>query len=206
MSQTTSPSLIDPDSSGSPKEFEALQHVIAALNPLDDEARRRILQSAATFLRIEHPRVSEHRATSSATGGRAIGQPPALYSEEMSMSPKDFLLEKQPRSDVERIACLAYYLTHYRATPHFKTLDLSLLNTEAAQPKFSNAAYAANNAVKLGYIVPSAKGQRQLSAIGERFIRALPDREAAKLALTSMRRRQRVKRSRSNEAQDDQGE
>jgi len=47
------------------------------------------------------------------------------------MSPKDFLLEKQPRTDVERIACLAYYLTHYRATPHFKTIDLSILNTEA---------------------------------------------------------------------------
>ena len=35
------------------------------------------------------------------------------------MSPKDFLMEKAPNTDVERIACLAYYLTHYRSTPHF---------------------------------------------------------------------------------------
>ena len=58
------------------------------------------------------------------------------------MSPKEFLLEKQPRTDVERIACLAFYLTHYRDTPHFKTLELSKLNTEAAQQKFANAANA----------------------------------------------------------------
>ncbi len=112
------------------------------------------------------------------------------------MSAKEFLLEKGPRTDVERIACLAYYLTHYRSTPHFKTIDLSILNTEAAQPKFANAAYSANNAVKLGYLVASTKGQRQLSAIGERFVRALPDRDAAKEALTSLRKR-RPKRSRN---------
>jgi hypothetical protein len=113
------------------------------------------------------------------------------------MSPKDFLLEKEPRTDVERIACLAYYLTHYRSAPHFKTVDLSMLNTEAAQPKFANTAYSSNNAVKMGYLAPSIKGQRQLSAVGERFVRALPDREAAKAALESFRRRPRGKRSRT---------
>jgi len=121
-----------------------------------------------------------------------------LYSEDTSMSAKDFLLEKQPRTDVERIACLAYYLTHYRGMPHFKTIDLSMLNTEAAQPKFANTAYSSNNAVKLGYLVPSTKGQRQLSAVGERFVRALPDREAARAALEAVRRRPRTKRSRVN--------
>lgn len=112
------------------------------------------------------------------------------------MSPKEFMLEKAPRTDVERVACLAYYLTHYRDQPHFKTLDLSKLNTEAAQPKFSNAANASNNAVKMGYLVPSTKGQRQLGAAGERFVQALPDRTAAKEAMTSMRPKRRLKRAR----------
>ena len=106
-------------------------------------------------------------------------------------------MERAPKTDVERIACLAYYLTHYRGTPHFKTLDISALNTEAAQPKFSNTAYSTNNAVKLGYIVPSTKGQRQLSGLGERFVRALPDRNAAKEVLLSLRRKLRSKRKRN---------
>jgi hypothetical protein len=44
--------------------------------------------------------------------------------------------------------------------------------------------------------VPSTKGQRQLSAIGERFVQALPDRDAAKVALEAVRRRSRPRRSR----------
>jgi restriction endonuclease Mrr len=123
-----------------------------------------------------------------------IGQSYPAFSEDTSMSPKEFLLEKQPRTDVERIACLAYYLTHYRDTPHFKTLDLNKLNTEAAQPKFSNATVSANNAQKRGYLVPSTKGHRQISAAGEQFVRALPDREAAKAAMTALRPRRRNKR------------
>lgn len=114
------------------------------------------------------------------------------------MSAKEFMIEKAPRTDVERVACLAFYLTHYRATPHFKTLDISMLNTEAALPKFSNTANATNNAVKVGYIVPSTKGLRQLSALGERFVQALPDRDTARDVITSLRRRIRTKRRRAN--------
>lgn len=59
------------------------------------------------------------------------------------MVPKEFMVQKRPRTDIERVACLGFYLTHYRDTPHFKTLDISKLNTEAAQPKFTNAAWGA---------------------------------------------------------------
>jgi hypothetical protein len=180
------------------REFDALQAVISALTPLEDEARHRILESAATFLRIEsHQKVGRPHGHSGTQSERTAQ---SLFSDDTAMSPKDFLLEKQPRTDVERIACLAYYLTHYRATPHFKTIDLSILNTEAAQPKFSNSANSSNNAVTRGYLVPTSKGQRQLSAIGERFVRALPDREAAKAAFDSVRRRSRAKRGRGGTA------
>jgi hypothetical protein len=112
-------------------------------------------------------------------------------------SPKQFLLNKQPRTDVERIACLAFYLTHYRDLPHFKTLDLAKLNTEAAQPKFSNTAYAATNAAKLGYLASATKTQRQISAAGEQFVSALPDREAAKLAMANARARRTSRRKKT---------
>jgi hypothetical protein len=114
------------------------------------------------------------------------------------MSPKVFLHEKQPRTDVERMTCLAYYLTHYRSTPYFKTLDLSQLNTEAAQVKFSNPAWTANDAVKKGFLVPASQGQRQISAIGEQFVLALPDRDAAKQALANIKRRKKSQKSSAN--------
>ena len=114
------------------------------------------------------------------------------FSDRPDISPKEFILDKEPRTNVERVACLAYYLTHYLNMPHFKTLDISKLNTDAAQPKFSNAAVAVDNAAKMGFLVPAVKGMKQLGAFGEQFVRALPDREAAK----AVRAKVRIRRGR----------
>jgi hypothetical protein len=89
-------------------------------------------------------------------------------------------------------------LTHFRDLPTFKTLDLAKLDTEAAQPKFSNAAYASNNAVNSGYLAPASKGHRQISAAGEQFVVALPDRETARQAITRARRRKVSRRKKRN--------
>lgn len=168
-----------------PEKSEAtvLSNVISSLQDFDADIRERILRTVATFFDISHgvsatyttPRPSVTRGDVKESSVRVVN-----FSENMTPSPKQFLFEKQPRSDVERIACLSYYLTHYRGTAHFKTLDLNNINTEAAQPKFSNAAYSSGNASRQGYLAPAARGTKQLSAIGEQFVEALPDREAAK--------------------------
>lgn len=95
----------------SPSEFDALSTVIGALQPLDDEARRRIVESVVTFLRISGARVgvTAHSVAPGHTSTATISEQ-APFSENTRMSVKDFILEKQPRTDVERLACLAYYL------------------------------------------------------------------------------------------------
>ena len=112
-------------------------------------------------------------------------------------------MEKKPVTDLERITCLAYYLTHYRGTAHFKTLDLSKLNTEAAQIKLANAANAVENASATGLLVPAGGGKKQLSAVGELYVQALPDRQAAKEAIAHARPRRRNRRSGVSENSDD---
>lgn len=182
------------------EEFSALQKIITALHPFDQEDRARILSSAALFLQVSVSSSSPvDQAPIRTTDGASSGPYPA-FTEPESPSPKDFLYEKRPGSDVERIAVLAYYLTHFRETPHFKTLDLSKLNTEAAQPKFANAANSAGNAVKQGYLVPAVKGLRQLSASGERFVAALPDREAARSLMAKPKSRKRSPRKTASSA------
>lgn len=187
---------MDDENSEMSREADALQRVIAALQPVDHDARRRIIDAAATFLELGLARTAPPAAggvRSEPDSGPGPTYPP--FSSDHSLTPKEFLFLKQPRTDVERIAVLAYYLTHYRDTQHFKTLDLSKLNTEAAQPKFSNAANSSSNAVKTGYLVPSTRGQKQLSAAGERFVEALPDRDAARQAMTAAKPRRRARRS-----------
>ena len=165
----------------------ALKQMLDIVSNVAPENRERLIQSLATFFDL-----TPVAAPNAASAGRKREGIP--FSEEKVLSPKEFVFQKKPQSDVERVTVLAYYLTHYRDTPYFKTLDISKLNTEAAQAKFSNAAYAVDNATKYGYLVPASKGNKQVSAAGELFVQALPDRDAAKQAMQSARPKRRSKK------------
>jgi hypothetical protein len=189
-------------------ERDAWNAIVTALQDLPSEAtRERVLRSVAAFLSIslgDSPRVPA--ATMNRGVGSTLAAGQAAFSEDRTITPKDFLVEKQPRTEVERVACLAYYLTNYRDTPAFKTFDISKLNTEAAQPKFANASQAVENATKTHYLVPATKGNKQISAAGELFVQALPDREAARASMASIKpRRRRKSVGQNEEAEDDSG-
>lgn len=162
------------------KERRVLRIIIDGLNDLESEARARILRAAQTFFGLDSPSPHTTVATSTSTSPNARDPGAPAFSARTELTPKEFLFQKQPSTDVERVACLAYYLTHYRGTPHFKTVDISKINTEAAQSKFSNTAYAVTNASNSGLLVPAGKGNKQLSARGELYVEALPNREAIK--------------------------
>jgi hypothetical protein len=175
-----------------PSNLKVLSSVLALLEPLDSELRRRVLDTVLTFFSEDSKRSSSGN-TWDAIEATKIPQntTPVPFSTKTDTSPKEFLLQKAPKSDVERVACLGFYLTHFRGTAHFKTADLTALNTEAAQPRFSNAAQAVANATQYGYLAPATKGNKQISAQGERFVVALPDREAAKTAMSNRPKRSR---------------
>jgi len=179
------------------EDLDVLTTVIGALKKLAKEEQERTLQAAALFLGLsvetshKQPLQAIQRVVERV--GDDLRPTPGSFSEDRKLSAKDFLRDKRPSADIERVACLAYYLAHYRDLPHFKTIDISTLNTEAAQPKFSNASQAVDNAAKAGILVQAVKGAKQLSSGGEHFVQLLPDREAAKEALkaSTLRRRNR---------------
>ena len=169
----------------------AFQGLAEVLLPLKQELRVRAHAMVGAFLGLPEPNTGfAETGTTRAAGHRS--PPPIQIASREPPSPKDFLFRKQPNTDTERVACLAYYLTHYRATPHFKTLDISKLNTEAAQRKLANSAYTVNNATQAGYLASVSRGMKQLAAEGERYVDALPDRAAARAAFRARKaRRQR---------------
>ena len=177
-------------------DLDALTTIVGALKRLSHDEQTRTIQAVSVFLGLN----SESTRTQ-AGAGMAMQSPKlphmsearSSFSEDRGPSPKEFLRDKKPTSDVERVACLAYYLTHHRDTPHFKTVDISALNTEGAQPKFSNASMAVDNATKAGLLVQAIKGSKQLSAFGEHYVQLLPDRDAARnmIKSSSVRRKPR---------------
>ena len=181
-------------------DVAVLARIIAALKPYEADHRQRLLQTVETYFSTdgEASLPIKPESTSSSQGSSAVQR--RNFSGRPVMSPKEFLHEKQPRTDVERVACLGYYLTHYRSQPHFNSVDLSKLNTEAAQIKFANASVTLGNAVAQGYLAAATKGSKQLSAAGEAFVQLLPDREAARGVMVRARGRRGRKPKRTKPA------
>lgn len=166
------------------KEQAVWHKITDGLASLDDDARIRMIRTVVTYFGLERsigvPVGAPSRLSVSQAEPSDISTSVSGFSAHPDLSPKAFLAEKQPRTDVDRVACLAYYLAHYGDTPHFKTAEINKVNTEAAQRKFSNAAYAVANTGKKGLIVAAGKGARQISAFGEHYVDAMPDREAVR--------------------------
>jgi len=170
----------EPQGASLPTEAAVLQRIITELSSLSEDARQRLINTVCTFLGLSTPAVPVSGTANPSRQHIADRTSSFQFSEDDPPTVKQFIQDKGPQTDVERVACLAFSLARYRSTPHVKTRDITMLNTESAHRPFSNTAVAVDNATKLGYLVPSLKGSKQISAYGERFVEALPDRDAAK--------------------------
>jgi hypothetical protein len=122
-------------------------------------------------------------------GQDAIGLDPSDTN-----TPKAFMVARRPTTDIERVTCLAYFLTHARNVTAFKTKELTDLNMEAAQPRLSNPSATARNAVGYGFLAPAGGGRKQITPRGEALVKALPDREKVKAALDEHRIRKKPRK------------
>ena len=174
--------------------YAVVNEIIQNFLPLDPYSRLRVYRTVGTFFGLDesYPKVDSAN----------ISREPKFTSSE-ELTPKEFLLIKQPNTNVERVACLAYYLAHNRNITQFKTIDISKLNTEAAQTKLANPSYAVRDALNAGYLAAAEKGMKQLSAQGELYVDALPDRGAVKSIKLQTSKRPR-KKNKANQPEVDQ--
>jgi hypothetical protein len=164
---------------GALPEVEALGTILAALAELDGPQRTWVLASVAAKLEIAIPNLAGAPRPAGANAllagsGAAIPGHPGTNAHA-----KAFLRAKNPTNTVQRVACLAYYLTHYRATPEFKTRDISKMNSDAAGTSIGNPSQAVANATKQSkYLAAAGRGKKQLTGFGEEVVNALPNIEA----------------------------
>jgi hypothetical protein len=155
-------------------ELEAIAAILSVLGPLDETQRKFVLRTVADRLAIP-----ESDTSLASRDQPEDTLPRAKHGATRAGTPKAFLAAKRPSSEVERIACLAYFLTHMRNTRHFKTKDIVSLNTEAAAPRLAVARRTIDNAMRRNqFLAPAGSGSKQISALGEQVVGALPDREA----------------------------
>jgi hypothetical protein len=176
-----------PKSSVITQEFQAIQTALEALEPLDPVQRQFAVSMILSRLGIggtpgaapgtEAPApVAAGAASAGTTGLGGIGV-------------KEFLKQKAPTTELERLVCLAYYLTHSMNISSFMTKEIKKLNTEAHGMDFSNAAATATNAVRQSKFLSGASGgKKRITTRGEAVVEAMPDRAKVKEVLAVSQR------------------
>jgi hypothetical protein len=128
---------------------DAVQAVFQALEPFDDTARHRILQSAASLLGTALP-------TSLTTSAHPTGAAPVVGSaprlSERPLSPVELLQDKKPGNNAQKIALFAYYREKIEGLSRFSKDDLLPYFAKAKQPPPQNFDRDFRQAVALGWI------------------------------------------------------
>ena len=135
-------------SKAAPKSLvEAVQAVFEALEPFDDAARTRILQSATSLL-------GGNLVPSQTTllVGPVTTPSTTRHSSERPLSPVELLQEKKPATNPQRIALFAYYRERAEGLSRFAKDDLKSYFGKAKEPPPQNFDRDFRQAVKLGWI------------------------------------------------------
>jgi hypothetical protein len=130
-------------------------------------------------------------------GGSGVAEASGSSAANPSnFKPKEFIAQKKPTTQYERIACLAYYLTAVRKMTEFGAEEITAINKEAAQQPISNLGQIINDTTrKYGYLSTAGGGNKQITVVGEDVVKALPNREAVKAAIAAHRPAKKRKRA-----------
>ena len=200
--------MADPRPSDEQRLYAAFQQVVDVMLPLETGLRERAYVTIGAFFGFNDapvpaaPPPDAPAPAAPKAGKRAAAparSPAARPAPAGTPTPKVFLSQKQPTTDVERVACYAYYLTQHRDMRLFTTGDINKLNAEADQRKFANASSTLNNAIRAGLLSSASRGKKQIASQGKRYVEALPDQAAAR-AITKKPRKKRQRRQGSGDA------
>ena len=148
-------------SKSAPKSaVDAMQQVYAALEPFDDQARHRILESAMSLLGM---RASGSAITAARTHGESLTpvhepsqhtthpQPPASGAPR-PVSPIELIQQKGASTNPQKIAVFAYYREKIEGIHRFSRDDLGGYFAKAKERPPENYDRDFRKAVRLGWI------------------------------------------------------
>ena len=162
-----------------PDDFEAVRQVIEALEPFDPKERERIIRWAAEKLGMV--------AAPSASSGAAALNTPARPGVLLPAVPKDiksFVLQKNPRSDNQMAAVVAYF-HHFEAPPSERKESIgkedlidACRKSDRKRPKRPEQVLV--NTYHAGLLDKAGTaGQYRLNSVGENLVAmVLPEQQA----------------------------
>lgn len=163
---------------GSPDvELHAIQQLIAALEPLDEEARSRVVGYVFGRLGISGPRHSPEFSVLGAGSAAAAGVPTgaARPPQSQPLDIRTLREQKSPRSATEMAAVAAYYLSELAPLAERKremtAADVTRLFKHAGFPLPGTPKMTLVHAKNAGYLDPgSDRGTYVLNPVGYNLV------------------------------------
>jgi hypothetical protein len=200
-------------------DVRAITAISAALKPLDDDARLRVLEfvlkkydiglSLPATAAAQNDQSSLTPDSAAAATARSI---PSLQPQAAAAATSDirsFASEKNPKTVNGKLAVVAFYLAHL--APENERRES--ISADDIKPLFIQAGFALpeapprvtlTNAKNAGYFDAAARGQYRLNAVGYNLVaHKLPSEEARSSAGTkkSKPRKKRSRRARKPESE-----
>ena len=170
------------------KELVAIKTIANALEPFDPSARRRVLQYATQHLGIADVptgQPSAMPATSGTVGDEIRVLQTVADTEDKIVDIRTFTQQKNPRSDVQMAAVVAYYLA--KLAPEelrrdsITAEDVPEYFGRGKYPLPKNSGMTLVNAKNAGYLDAAGQGKYKLNPVGHNLVvHNLPRSEASK--------------------------
>ena len=166
-------------------EHEALKGIDDLLSGLSTEQRQWVFDCIVLKYKIQATTSNQPPQNASPQNQGHIPFNTQTISPVLNSTIKDFLVQKRPFDNYERIACIVYHMEKTQGLEGVKNKDIIKGNKDARQTAFSNPGVFINHAVgRHGYLTTMGGGKKALSAKGEAVVNALPAREAVALVLS----------------------
>ena len=159
-------------------ELQAIQQLLSALEPLDSDARGRVLDYV--FQRLDlAPRESarstaDTSALSSAVAPSSAPVAPADSAQGTVVDIRTFAAQKQPKSQMEKTVFVAFYLSEVAPAPERKSelsgADLAKYQKQAGLGAPTNTRQSLFRARDAGYLESAGHGKYKLNAVGYNFV------------------------------------
>jgi hypothetical protein len=153
-------------SSDSSKLTEAAMAVMRALEGLSPEDCARVLGSAAALFKVSSPAAERLPA-----GEMPLDEDTASEGRAKRRSLAEFIIEKGPATNAQRIAVFAYYREHVEKKSTFGRADLQPYFAMAKAPRPGNYDRDFSAAAKEGWIHEEGESS-YLTATGESVVNA----------------------------------
>lgn len=155
-------------------ELEAIKTVTNALQPLDDSARTRVLRYVTQHLGIAWGGLDQdskpaNRNDEVNSGGRVDSETP---SKKSINDIRTFKEKKQPSSDSQMAAVVAYYLAELapERKSEITTSDINTFFKQAGFPLPRRPEFTLPNAKQAGYLDSLGSGKYKLNPVGHNLV------------------------------------